>query len=375
MQAAVDYVAALGGGTVEIGAGVYEMFDSLHLRSNVTVKGQGEASILRKCDGVEVALILDGDYGEEQITVADPSPFRVGMGVTVRDQRSGGFHTTVATIIWQDGDAFGVTKPLNADCMVSNKAVAATTFPVISGYHVENARVEHLAIDGNRVNNPHLNGCRGAGVFLYRGHGTVIEHCVVRNYFGDGISFQQSNDVILTDCLVEGCSHLGMHPGSGSQRPTLKRNVSRKNDDMGIFLCWRVKHGVFEDNETLDNGRYGFSIGHKYTNNLFQRNRIIGNGKAGIHFRNESEAMAGHRNRIENNEIVGNGEHGIRIDGETHDIVICGNRFGDLPERPQPTHVFVGEKASRVLLDKNLYEGKGETCVNEGAADAVQLVS
>ena len=33
LQAAVDYVAGLGGGTVEIGEGVYEMRDSLPIKS------------------------------------------------------------------------------------------------------------------------------------------------------------------------------------------------------------------------------------------------------------------------------------------------------------------------------------------------------
>ena len=39
LQAAVDYVAGLGGGIVEIGEGDYLMRDSLHLRSHVTVRG------------------------------------------------------------------------------------------------------------------------------------------------------------------------------------------------------------------------------------------------------------------------------------------------------------------------------------------------
>src|SRR6185436_917682 len=38
LQAAVDYVAALGGGTVVIGPGEFLMRDSLHLRSFVTVR-------------------------------------------------------------------------------------------------------------------------------------------------------------------------------------------------------------------------------------------------------------------------------------------------------------------------------------------------
>jgi len=40
LQAAVDYVANLGGGVVEIGPGEYLMRDSLHLRSRVTVRAR-----------------------------------------------------------------------------------------------------------------------------------------------------------------------------------------------------------------------------------------------------------------------------------------------------------------------------------------------
>ena len=46
LQAAEDYVAGLGGGTVEIGEGTWLMRDSLHLRSHVTVRGRGEKTVL-----------------------------------------------------------------------------------------------------------------------------------------------------------------------------------------------------------------------------------------------------------------------------------------------------------------------------------------
>ena len=39
LQAAVDYIAGLGGGTVKIGPGEFLMRDSLHLRSDVIVRG------------------------------------------------------------------------------------------------------------------------------------------------------------------------------------------------------------------------------------------------------------------------------------------------------------------------------------------------
>ena len=177
LQAAVDYIARLGGGTVEIGPGEFLMNDSLHLASHVAVRGTPGRTILRKAKAAVSPLALDGDFGEEQITVANPEGFKPGHGVAIWDKGSGGFHTTVARITGQDGNAFSIDKPLNADCMVANKAQAATVFPVISGYHIEGARVEHLIIDGNKAENIALNGCRGGGIFLYRGFGTVMENC------------------------------------------------------------------------------------------------------------------------------------------------------------------------------------------------------
>src|SRR5947209_18459423 len=137
LQAAVDYVARLGGGVVEVAAGEYLMRDSLHLRPHVTVRGQGARTVLRKAKAHSSPLALDGDYGEEQITLTAPDGFAVGDGVAVWDKNGGGFHTTVATITGRSGSTFSISLPLNTDCMVSSGARAATVFPVISGYHVD----------------------------------------------------------------------------------------------------------------------------------------------------------------------------------------------------------------------------------------------
>ena len=167
LQAAVDYVSGLGGGTVYIGAGVYEMEDSLHLRSNVTVIGAGKDTVLRKGSGHISPLVTDGDYGEEQITAVDGSGFKVGMGVTVGDDRSGGFHTTVGTIIARvDENTFIINSPLQADCMVDNNAIAKNTFPLISGYYAENIRIEGVTVDGNRASNAPLKRLSGRRHFL-----------------------------------------------------------------------------------------------------------------------------------------------------------------------------------------------------------------
>ncbi|MEW6236550.1 MAG: right-handed parallel beta-helix repeat-containing protein [Candidatus Omnitrophota bacterium] len=365
LQAAVDYIAGLGGGTVEIGAGEFVMYDSLHLRSNVAVKGVAGKTILRKADGVSSPLAIDGDYGEEQITVENPAGFEVGFGVAITDDNAGGFHTTVARIIGRDGNRLAISKPLNADCMANNKAYAATVYPVVSGYDTEGVRIEGLTIDGNKEKNIALNGCRGAGIFLYRGFGTVIQNCVVRNYNGDGISFQQSNDVQVIGCVSEENADLGLHPGSGSQRPVMRDCVARRNGNDGLFLCWRVRHGLFENIVSEENGRYGISIGHKDSDNLFRHNTIRLNHEEGVYFRNETLGMAGHRNRLEENVIENNGEKpgtaGIRVRGETNGLVFSKNQIRDTRAKDKQTQtvgIIIEEKAGEAALEDNVIEAE-----------------
>jgi parallel beta-helix repeat protein len=360
LQAAVDYVANLGGGAVEIGAGEFQMRDSLHLRPQVTVRGQGPQTILRKAAAASSPLEIDGDYGEEQITLKNPDGFQVGDGVAVWDKNANGFHTTVARLTGRNGNTFALSLPLNADCMVSEGAQAVTVFPVISGYHLEGVRIEAVTIEGDKNENVALNGCRGGGIFLYRCPGAVISQCTVRRYHGDGISFQQCNDVQVLDCVSEENASLGIHPGSGSQRPQVRGCTARGNGEDGLFLCWRVKHGTFEDNTLAGNGRFGISIGHKDTDNLLRGNRVIGNREDGICFRNETEGMAGHRNRVEDNLIENNGASwaaaGIRVRGETRDLVFNGNIIRDTRpagDRRQTVGIALEQNVGPVQMDGN----------------------
>ena len=363
LQAALDYVASLGGGVVDIGPGEYTMRDSLHLRPQVTVRGTPGQTVLRKAPAVASPLKLDGDYGEEQITVASPAGFAVGEGVAIWDKNAGGFHTTVARIIGANGSTFALSRPLNADCMVENGAQAATVFPVVSGYYAAGVRVEDLTIEGNKEQNVSLNGCRGGGIFLYRCHGAVLERCTVRHYNGDGISFQQCNDVTLLACVSEGNAGLGLHPGSGSQRPLLRHCLARNNGEDGLFLCWRVKQGRFEENILEDNGRCGISIGHKDTDNLFRHNQVRRNHAEGVLFRNETEGMAPHRNRLENNLIEANGllqaAAGIHVCGQTRDLVFKNNTLRDTRpagQRLQTVGIRLEENVGPLTLEGNQIE-------------------
>ncbi|MHC4916110.1 MAG: hypothetical protein ACYTGB_11535, partial [Planctomycetota bacterium] len=82
LQAGVDYLAARGGGTLQIGPGRYMMKDSLHLASGVRVVGAGSRTVLLKAPGPESRIRIDCDWGQLKITPRSAKGFEVGMGVT-----------------------------------------------------------------------------------------------------------------------------------------------------------------------------------------------------------------------------------------------------------------------------------------------------
>lgn len=361
LQAAVDYVGNLGGGVVMIGPGEYLMRDSLHLRNRVTVRGAGEATVLKKAREYRSLLAADGDFGEAAITVADPEGFEIGRGVYVASRTQRNFLGVCATILNGRSNYFTLTRAMNADIMMSDGGFAATVFPVISGYNLEDARVENLCVNGNRAENPtRVDGCRAGGIFLYRGDNAVIRNCVVRDYNGDGISFQQSNDVKVENCLVEHCAGLGLHPGSGSQRPTVLNNRAIGNGDDGLFFCWRVRGGVAEGNVLKDNGGYGISIGHKDSDNFVRRNIITGNQRGGVYWRAEAAPMAAHRVLFENNTVRDNEGWGLFVDGATEGTIIRGNTIVDSGLGRQTTGIRLGKKAGRVTIEGNTVKAEME---------------
>jgi parallel beta-helix repeat protein len=338
------------------------MRNALRLRDNVHVKGVPGETVLVSCDGFATPLTADGDANERQITVEDPTRFRLGDGVAIGDRDSGGFEVTTATIVARSGpNSFQLSAPLYLDYMVAKKAAARLAFPVIGGWNIQNSVVEGISIDGNRENAESLDGCRGGGIYLFECENVSIRNCTVRNYRGDGISFQVSKNVTVEDCLAENHEGLGIHPGSGSQQPIVRRCRSLANGGDGLFVCWRVKHGLFEENEIRGNKRAGISIGHKDTDNLFRGNNVMENAFSGVLFRNESEAMGAHRNVFENNRILDNGAIGDRgskaaivIEGDHHDLVFRNNTIGNSQAGSKATTAIrTGKGAKNLAAEQN----------------------
>ncbi len=146
--------------------------------------------------------------------------------------------------------------------------------------------IENITLDGNRDHNDNLDGNYAGCIFLQDCERVVIRGVTARNYNGDGISWQICHDVLVENCVSEHHSGLGLHPGSGSQRPIIRYNRLAVNH-IGLFFCWGVRHGLAENNR-VENNDIGISIGHHDTDNLVSTvNDVTGSKTNGILFRPE----------------------------------------------------------------------------------------
>ena len=160
IQAAIDEVARLGGGSVKILAGTYRLRNAVYLQSGVNLIGEGEKTVLIKEPSASTPLALDSDWYDQEITLTDASSFRVGDGVCLRskDAKTGVATVLKRTLVARSGNRFKLDKPLRENLWQMNGATCATLFPVISGEFVEDLRVENLVLDGNREHNEVLDG-------------------------------------------------------------------------------------------------------------------------------------------------------------------------------------------------------------------------
>ncbi|HMC63525.1 MAG TPA: right-handed parallel beta-helix repeat-containing protein [Gemmataceae bacterium] len=362
IQAAVDYVARLGGGTVRVLPGTYQLRNAVYLQSHVRILGSGTESVLIKEPSITTKLASDSDWYDQEITLTNAKGFRVGDGVCLRARNPHNAGSTVAkrTLVARSGNRFKLDKALRENFWLQGEATAATLFPILSGENIADVVIENITLDGNKAHNDNLDGNYAGCIFLQDCNRFTIRGVTARNYNGDGISWQICHDVLVENCHSYDNTGLGLHPGSGSQRPVIRRNKIEHND-IGIFWCWGVKYGLAEKNVIEECRSYGVSIGHRDTDNVIRDNDIAKSGKVGVLFRPErGKAFAPHRNRVESNRIADSGaENGIAIDvqGETESITIVRNQLQETRKPMARIGVRIGAQTSDVKMDENDIRG------------------
>ncbi len=357
IQAAIDYVARLGGGRVQILPGTYRLRNAIYLQSKIHLIGAGKATVLIKEPSTKTTLRADSDWYDQEITLQNADGFQVGDGICLQAHHaSTGARTVVKrTLVARSGNRFKLDKPLRENFWQLEQATCSTLFPLISGEFIEGVTIENVVLDGNREQNDELDGNYAGCIFLQDCNHIHIRGVIARNNHGDGISWQICHDVVVEECVSENNHGLGLHPGSGSQRPVIRNNVLRGND-IGIFFCWGVKYGLAEKNQ-IEQNRVGISIGHRDTDNLIVDNMIERSVEHGVLFRPErGPDFAGHRNRIERNRFIDNSPAGgavIEIQGGTEAIQIVGNHFLESRDNAPRHAVHPGPDTKQIEIRDN----------------------
>jgi nitrous oxidase accessory protein NosD len=331
--------------------------------SGVRILGSGNDSVLIKNASHSTTIVEDSDWYDQEITLAEGHGFEVGDGVClqVKNPHDNGPEVLKRTLVARNGNRFKLDKPLRTNFWLTGKPTASSLFPLVTGEYVENIVIENLALDGNRKENENFNGNYGGCLFFQDCSDLVFRGLTTRNYNGDGISWQICHDVTVENCHSHDNADLGLHPGSGSQRPLIRNNKLERNN-IGIFFCWGVKYGLAEGNTITDTRGVGVSIGHNDTDNIIRNNDIKGSGQYGVLFRDESRGKDfwPNRNRIENNSIVDSGaESGVAIEiqGNTREIDLVRNTIRENRQPMQRTGVRIAAEARDIRLDENVIEG------------------
>lgn len=353
--------------------GTYLMGNSLFLRSGVRVVGSGEQTVLLKSPSAATRLVDDLDWYGQRVLVRDPSLFTVGGGVLLRGRcpHYDRYQYVKRTVVAIDGQGLVLDRQPRENFWIDAEAEAATLFPVISGDGVNEVTLEDLVVDGNRDANERLDGNHSGCVFLQDCDRVSIRRVVARENNGDGISWQVCNDVTIEDCACLDNADLGLHPGSGSQRPIMVNNTIVGNS-IGLFFCWGVRHGLARGNNISDSRQYGLSIGHRDTDNLIQDNVIQRSGVHGILFREHPHAGRDpHRNVFEGNLIADSGLRGecvaVEMKGAPEGVIFRRNRITD-SRRKSTKRTRIGlrinERVPHVTLAENGYEGMEQDVVD-----------
>jgi len=280
------------------------------------------------------------------------------MGVQIYDDdHNSAWDVTTARITEINGNIIYIDSYLLRDYRADRGGMISANCSLIAAVETDNVVISNLVVDGNKKNNDYLNGCRGGAIYLHKCRNSQVDHVIVQNFNGDGISWQITEDIKVSNSEITGCTNSGLHPGTGSLRSLIEGNNSHHNEQEGLFICWRVQDGAVKNNKFHHNGRFGICTGHKDTDMLFAENYIYENGSDGVNFRLESAANAPHNNIFRNNIIENNNGYGFSFNSPARNVTLEYNIIRDTGKGLQKAAVFMYKNALPVMLKENTLTG------------------
>ncbi|NQU54388.1 MAG: right-handed parallel beta-helix repeat-containing protein [Bacteroidetes bacterium] len=359
IQFAVDAIAKTGG-TVKLNRGFYEIIAPIRMKSYVNLIGSGKETVLKRGSGIQTKYVVDADYGELKLTVANSDGFEIGMKIQIADDvNSGCWNVSTAYITDIIDHVIYIDAGLIRDYRSDKNGLISNASSVIEVLDAENVNISNLTVDGNRDKNFFADGCNSAGILVYKSKNIKVDHVHVKDFNGEGISWQTTENVTIENCEISGSGNTGLHPGTGSPFSLIKDNDIHHNDMDGLFICWRVYESRVEGNKMHNNGRFGICTGHKDTDVVFVGNHIFENQSDGVNLRGERESNAPHRNTflkniIENNGVGGSG-YGFSINSQAQNLLLKENIFKN-SAKTQKAAIYIYKNGLKPKLENNLFD-------------------
>lgn len=355
IQEAIDTLPEEGG-VVHIPVGSYALRNSIRLRSNVVLRGEGPGTVLLGPAPVVSELAETTKPNADSIKVRDASGFRVGDQVWVRDFLQGGWHSRYMVLTGIEGETlagevvYGLATRIYEE---SERAWAGTFFPAVWAQHVGGVAVESLTIDGGGHEYDRTPDFVCSAIHTRHVTDARVQNVNIRRWPTDGVSLQGGSGMV-TGCVVEDCLGSGLHPGSGIQQSLWIGNISRRNG-RGLHVCQSVRNCVIANNLVLQNredGIWGISDPDRY--NIVLGNVSAENGRYGI------EASKGVGNVIVANLCRGNSQAapgafpGIHLEEHTGNAVAANLCLDDKDRPTQIAGVNEVNPAGQNLVEGNL---------------------
>jgi hypothetical protein len=360
IQTAINALPAEGG-TVKLNPGLFKIKAPVSLKSNTRLIGSGRETILKRIDGFHSKFIIDADFGELKVTVEDPSGFEKGMSFQIKnDPYKECWDVTTGVITDIIGKTLYIDTHLIRDYECKKNGIVTNAGSCVSALDGQNILISNFTIDGNKEKNDLLDGCNGGGIAILRSKDVTVENVQVRDFNGEGITWQITENVTVRNCEISGCSNMGLHPGTGSPNSLIEGNNSF-NNKVGLFICWRVHHSIVRGNQFHNNSDCGISTGHKDTDVTFENNHIFENGVSGVYFRDENPDNSPHRNIFINNTVENNGTlkggYGFMFNGNALEVILDNNVIRDTKNGSQKAAIFMAKNTPPITEKNNKMTG------------------
>lgn len=304
IQEAIDSLPG-SGGVVHIPAGEYVIRHSIRPGRNVTLRGEGCATVLRRPPTLMFDIAARTPQGQVATELTATAGLHYGDEIYLCDSTQGGWHARHVTVTAIQGNRIEGTLVAGGPARrygPTSGGQCGNFFPMILIHHVADVTVTDLLIDGgpHPVTPQSMPGFTCSAVHGNRATHLQIHNVTVRNWPCDGIS-AQNGTATVTHCTVEDCVGHGYHPGSGIARSIWSNNFSHRNGGDGFFFCRGVRNAVVSGNVLSENAGSGIgNLSDPDAFNVVSGNVIFGNGQHGI------EGFAALGNVIADNHIRDN---------------------------------------------------------------------